>query len=53
MDDWAKAIFGFICAAILITLGVSWDIWRWHAFQDITNSDISYWKWHFLYKPGK
>lgn len=53
MNDWIKTIFIFIFAGILITLGISWDIWRWHAFQDITNSDVGYWKWHFLYKAGR
>lgn len=32
----------------LATIGVSWEMYRWHTFQDEANSDIGYWKWKFV-----
>jgi hypothetical protein len=39
--------------ALILYGAISFDIWRWHTFQDLTNSDISYWKWHLLFGGHK
>jgi len=38
---------------IIIALAFMFDIYRWHTFQDVTNSDIGYWKWKFLFDNHK
>jgi hypothetical protein len=33
---------------IIITLAIFLDIHKWHTFQNVTHSDISYWKWKWI-----
>lgn len=35
-------------AIILLILGGMFEIHRWHTFQDITHSDVGYFKWKFF-----
>jgi hypothetical protein len=37
---------------LLIYGGIRWDIYRWHTFQEVTKSDIGYWKWKFVIEQG-
>lgn len=38
--------------AAFIALGVWWDIARWHTFQEVTHSDIGFWKWQFFFNSN-
>jgi hypothetical protein len=53
MKQFFSLIGYAILFLVLIVLAISWDIYRWHAFQDVTNSDISYLKWHFVFNSGR
>lgn len=52
---WAYVLAILLFVGSMIAIAIAWDIWRWHTFQDLTNSDVGYWKWKFLIdtKPGK
>jgi hypothetical protein len=43
-----KAIKTLVMFLVIAFALIRWDIYRWHTFQDITNSDIGYWKWKFV-----
>jgi hypothetical protein len=46
-------VFMVLIMGGVLTLGISWDIYKWHQFQKVTHSDIGFWKWHFLFNPNK
>lgn len=48
-NSWFSIIATAIIFVALIFLAVWWDMYRWHSFQDVTNSDIGYWKWKFVF----
>lgn len=44
-------VFGFIKVLVILLLisgAVAWHIYRWKVFQDVTQTDIGYFKWLFL-----
>jgi hypothetical protein len=43
-----KFMIGFLLVAIVIFGGIKWEMYRWHTFQEVTKSDISYLKWRFV-----
>jgi hypothetical protein len=48
-----RLLIVFMFIALMIGAGISYEIFRWHTFQELTHSDIGYWKWQFLYGGKK
>ncbi len=46
-------IMAFSVIVLAIYIGYSVEMWRWHTFQSVTHSDISFLKWQFLFGGGK
>lgn len=42
-------VIGIIIGLGLLYLGYAIEVMRWHAFQEITHSDISFTKWLFFF----
>jgi hypothetical protein len=53
MKDMMKGILIILFIGLLIFGGIRWDIYRWHTFQEVTDSDIGYWKWKFVIDDNK
>lgn len=43
----------WIVLIAFIILGVWTEMIRWHMFQQVTHSNISYWEWQFLFGNHK
>lgn len=43
-----KLILGSLVVGLFIFGMVKWDIYRWHTFQEVTKSDVGYWKWKLV-----
>jgi hypothetical protein len=48
-NSWLYSVVGILIFCLVIFLGVSYEIWRWHTFQEVTHSHIGFWKWTFLF----
>lgn len=53
MNDALYGLIIFIFVVALISLGVFIDIYKWHTFQEITHSNIGFWKWHIMFNTHK
>lgn len=42
-----------VIIAIAVSIGVSWDVYRWRTFKEVTKSDVNYWKWKFVIDDNK
>lgn len=49
MKDWIGIITIFLLIALFIFGVAEYEIWRWHTFQEITHSNISYLQWTLLH----
>jgi hypothetical protein len=48
-----KLIIQTFVVALIIYIAIAFDVYRWHSFQEITHSNIGYWKWHLLFGHTK
>jgi hypothetical protein len=53
MREYGTSILIILAVIIILFLGYQVEIYRWHAFQQVTNSDISFWKWQLLFNNHK
>lgn len=44
-----KTLLCVLLIIIVIAIGVKWDIYRWHTFQQVTHSNIGFWKWTLVF----
>jgi hypothetical protein len=49
MKDWLGLIILFLIIGLFIFGIAEYEIWRWHTFQETFHSDISFWKYQFLF----
>lgn len=48
MKDNLKLIGLLLFVGCVIAAGIAFEIYRWHTFQEVTDSQVSYWKWKFI-----
>lgn len=45
-------IIYILVISLFIFLGVEFEIWRWHTFQQLTHSSVPFWKYMLLFGKG-
>jgi len=48
-NEYALVLMSIMGAVIFIYIIYNIEMWKWHTFQSITHSDISFWKYALLF----
>jgi hypothetical protein len=52
MKDKITLIGFALIVVAFIAAGIGWDVYKWKTFQEVTQSDIGYFKWKFVIEDG-
>lgn len=49
MNENLKTAVFILLVLLLVATGTMFEIYRWQEFQEVTGSEVGYWKWKFLF----